>query len=374
MALEEDTQAENHPTSEYPNSEPYEPDINIKESYLLLRKNEFSYASLKLPGLFSYRLGHDKLLFALGFIFETIATLLIWFLASTKFSSAIVAILIGLGCVVLIDYMLCWIHQHAVLKKLAKKNNKKLLLVKSLHNDHLGYAAYINTLEAHEPTPKFMAFMFKALIWILVSFRMIGFVSLALGSSIFYFYAKTSGAMAYSGLMLVCLLYFGVGWIHTHYTGYALAGWWHGWLKNRDRRFFYIKLNESRHIPYVVQKTIDLRTFVQELKNDPAEKCRQVLITYDQKQLEEDVKKGFNTDANMQLETHGMFHTPYHPNKILSTSNVECCIIKVNGFFDDDCLYKMINQQETLIAKYAIAIHGIAIQLELLEFETRPTR
>lgn len=373
--LTSSNQSQERPANQQNSPNPYEPRRNIKESYLLLRNNGGAFAKLQLPGLFDYRSGHDRLLFVIGFLLEMLATCAIWYFAKTRYSASIIGILGGLLFVIIIDYFACGIHQYVVIKRRTIINNKRLLMVppiSPLRNHNIGYTAYINALDAMNPDPKLWDYLFIIIVWGLVFFRIIAFISLAMGSSLFYFYTKQSGAMAYSGLVLICLFYVGIAWIHTHHTGYALASIWHNILKKIDSTKFFKNIFKTGLLePTVIEKNIDLNTFVEQLRNDPDPIC-QALISYNPNRLSQDIATGFKTDTMILGGTNNI-HTPHHPHRILAEANKpECCIIKTIGFLDDEHLYRMVRAQTTDIAKYAIALYGVAIQLELLETEIRP--
>ena len=343
----------------------YEPNNNVKNSYLLLRKNGAVFAKLQLPGLFDYNLGHDKLLFSFGLFLEIITAFGLYVFASTKFSSQIVVILCGLLFVILMDYVACVSHQYLVVRKRTIKQNKKLLMISQLNQNNAGYTTYLNALDANFPDPIFWDRFLKSVIWILALARMIIFVALALGSKLFYFYTKQSGVMPYWGLGIVILCYIFIALIHTNITGYAIASVWHNILKKRDFKAFCKPLLNTSHEPTIIEKRIDLQNFVDSLKNDPDKRC-QSLIGYDLTQRNDDIATGFIFDSII-LNTN-IIHTTYHPHQIIGDNNNKtCCSIKSVGFLDDDSLFRMIRVQETDLAKYAIALYGVSIQLELLD-------
>jgi hypothetical protein len=158
----------------------------------------------------------------------------------------------------------------------------------------------------------------------------------------------------------------GVAWIHTHHTGYALASFWHNFLKETDTKKFYRPLNDVVLAPTTIEKSIDLNVFSQELQNEADRKCQN--FVYDLERRRNDIMIGFKTDDAILNEA--VLRTPYHPHQlIIANNNTSCCIMRSVGFLDDESLYKMVRMQETDIARYAVALYGIAIQLDLLNRE-----
>lgn len=352
------------------NPNPYEPDKLVKRTYLLLRKNGATFARLKLPGLFGYHRGHDRLALAISFLLEVFLSLILMYLARNKYNEAIAGILAILATIVLLDYSFCLGRQFWVVRKRAEKENRKLLMTAELSNSNNGYTVYKRALDAKYSDRKLSDAIFKLLIWGFALGRMVIFINLAKGSSVFHSYLKESGSIVYVGLIFLSLLYVCIALIHTHHTGYALCSFWHNFFKKRHENNFFHNLIDRKHEPFRDEKHIDLRGFVASLKNDPDIECRS-LIDYPDAQIEQDIAKGFVTD-DIVLARDGRRHTGYTPHQIVGDpSKPACCTMRCVGFLDDDSLYKMIRVQDTDIAKYAIALYGVSIQLGLLENENR---
>ena len=371
MQVEDIKQSAQNSSTDTTSRTSYEPSKNVRDAYLLLRKNGKQLTGLKLPGLFDYSQGHDKTLFYTGFAFETLATLATWWFVSSRYESSIWTILGGLIIVIFVDYFLCGLHQVFVVKKRSIKENKKLLFIQKLSSKYFldaPYEDYINILEAKQPDPKNWHIAFIILILCLVLFRLISFISIALGTTIFYFFLKRSGVMAYSGLALICFFYIGIAYIHINHTGYAIGSWWKQYLEKSDKLAFFDRLATHQHIPKEAEYTINLNEFYEELINSPSPHCKRVVSGISTA----DISRGFETDSLIlgNPTNNNARHTPYYPHQLLEIQNSpESCMLKSIGFLDDQSLFKMIDVQKTDIAKCALAIYGLAIQLDLLETE-----
>jgi hypothetical protein len=262
------------------------------------------------------------------------------------------------------DYAACYVNQLVVIKKRQSLKIKKMLKSISTHDDADGYQAYLNALDANYPDPKYRHYLLIAFIWFMVSIRLYYFYDIADGSFVFDEIKQKSGtgAMALQGLILAMHLF--IVWVHTTSTGYYLAFLAHTfWYKEPDKKVFSKpRLNGQRYDYPVVRRDINLSNFISELQQDPHPDC-QHLVSFKPADIQQYITDGFKTDANA-MQGH---HTPYHPHSLLQGTTNDSCIIQTYGFLNDAQLISMINAQTNPIAKYAIAIHGLDLQLDSLE-------
>ena len=172
------------------------------------------------------------------------------------------------------------------------------------------------------------------------------------------------GTAAVAFQALIVSIHLIIVWIHTSSTGYYLGYLIHTyWYKKPDEREFFKPLYPGQGFSYPIQsKDINLQNFIQELQQDSHPDC-QHLIQYNPIDIQKYIKEGFKTDKDAIQGNHA----PYHPHNLLKGATNEVCTIQIRGFLDDAQLISMINIQTNPIAKFAVAINGLYLQLKSLE-------
>lgn len=355
-----------------PGYDPYEPSINIKKIYLMLRKDACPLIKeLTLPGLFGYSPSHDKFMCLLGLFFELVVATAYFYLGSEKHGDVIAKVFLVVFLIVTVDYLSCWFHQLFVETKKQLRNNKFLLKVYSLHKVKAGYKTYISALNANNPEPKFWHKFFIIFICGIVFVRLYYFFQYAKSSIVFDNLKDQIGNSGFIALAIVIIIiHLSIAWIHIHNTGYALAGIWHTFWEKIDEKRFYEPLLEGNHNYIKTERNINISKFIDELRNDP-DKTINKLADYDEAEITKIIEDGFVTDSDILSKS--VLHTEYYPHKITNsndaTNDRSSCTIKSVGFLDDQQLRKMIQTQPStnVIARLAIAMYGVDMQLEFLK-------
>lgn len=342
----------------------FDPTTTTKSYYLAVRKRNRTLGRVELPGLFGYEEGYDGLLTKAALTTEVIALL---FLARViKEGSPDIPfymLIIGALAFIAFDITAAWGHHFSLQPRKCRIENQQLRVFPSMRaagEDGLPYGDYRKLIRfAIPPWAKLISWGCLATIGILAIIKFLLYIA-NVGQ---YFYSTNMPPHLQYGINgLVFLAYLFSAYVHIFHTGYSLAHWKLEKAKRRDEARYSKAVDEDSRLQFqrklYESESFSMERFVRDI--DATEYSAYLnLLPNNEDDLKQQMAKGLQTEMLRNAKLIEKHHIIFNDKD--DTYKVVAC-----GLLYDDQLEAMVQNQETPLAKAAVALWGHYVQLKCL--------
>ena len=334
----------------------YEPSIQVKNSFLALRKNVRVWGSIKYPGLFDYYQANDAGLFWFTVAMEVISLGIAAFLLEDRVSPLVLAI--SAMSVFFLDFAFAYFH-HKYKSVESLIENQMLLFLsdmrvgKSAADAYANFYGHLEQRLKDDINRKYMRYVFGLLIWLLSIIKG-GIFFVAVFSSYWFQTAVSDSKAPYLLIIVVLASYLWIAFNHLNFSGYYLAAFFNKSKFNTELAKY--KRNLYKTDLNVRQSQEDRVNFRDFLNAVLAEKGNPYLTFFTQKSLESfepAIKEGI-VEIKVKAGTHFI-------KKMENEEGVY--LFYRNGFLTDEQIDEMVKVQKSKLAELAVAMYFHKLQM-----------
>jgi hypothetical protein len=339
----------------------YEPSVQIKRTYLPLRKKERLWGGVKYPGLIDYDPANDAGWFWFTVILEVISLAITYFLLEEQELDGSI-LLLGTICLFCLDFAFAYFHHRDKSLKCLVENQMRLFLPEMRPGNMNGpYANYLSHLEQKLKDDVDVAYtrFIATFLLILLSVIKASIFLIAAAASV-WFEAQTKQSQAPALIVLVIVAsYLWIAYNHVMHTGYFMASFINRRKVSKESAAYYRNVAGQSNVNerQIKDHQIDLKEIVKLILSDTTNPYLIHLARKSPEALEEDIQKGLK---EIQVQPHGV-------NKVAGQENIYT--MNIYGLLTDDQIQKMIDVQDTQLAKLAVAMCGHKLQMQSGHFE-----
>lgn len=348
----------------------YEPSIQVKRSFLPLRKNIRLWGGVTFPGLFDHDPASDAGWFWYTVTMEVFSLGIAAFLLEERVSASV--LVISAMSVFFLDFACAYFH-HKYKSMECLISNQMCLFLQDMRvgssavDSYANYSAYLEQKLKDDKNRKYTRYFFGFMIWLL-SFIKGGIFFVAVFSSYWFQTAVSDSKAPYLLIFVIIASYFWIASNHLNFSGYYLADFANkSQLKSELIKY---KRNLYSNTDNTKEKKEDkvyfnFNTF---LNNVLAEKDNTQLSTLSRKN-KEDFERELNeglVEAKVKAGTHF----------IKKVENQEGdYIFRRKGFITDEQIHELVKAQKNQLSELAVAMYFRKLQMASANFDvTEPSR
>jgi hypothetical protein len=335
----------------------YEPSIQVRKTYLPLRKQKRIWGGVDYPGLFNHDPANDAGWFWFTVTMEMMSLGMAAFLLEERVSSSV--LLISASSVFFLDFAFAYFHHKFKETESISENRKRLFFshMRSGPAAAVTYSDYFKIIEQQykdDKNRKYTRYIFGFLIWLL-SLTKGGIFFVAVFSSFWFQTAVSDSKAPYLLIIVVIASYFWIALNHLNYTGYYIASYFNKIKYNSeeaDHKRNYLKLTEKNK-RVIIEERVNFKNFIDDIMK---EKHNNFIAKFSMKS-EKDIQDALE-DGIIEIRIKNGTHF------IKRVENQEdFYIFQKNGFLLDDQIDEMVRVQKNDLAQFAVAMYFHKLQM-----------
>jgi hypothetical protein len=341
----------------------YEPSIQVKRSFLPLRKNIRLWGGVKFPGLFDHDPANDAAWFWFTVAMEVVSLGIAAFLLEERVSATV--LLISALSVFFLDFACAYFHHKYKSMECLIKNQMCLFLQDmrvgaSAVDSFANYYAYLEQKLKDDKNRKYTRYFFGFMIWLLSLIKG-GIFFIAVFSSYWFQTAVSDSKAPYLLIFVIIASYFWIASNHINFSGYYLAA-----VANKNqlkselikykRNLYSTSDNDKEKKEEKVY--FNFSTFLNTIL---AEKDNTQLASFSRKNKEDferELHEGL-VEATVKAGTH-------HIKKVENQEGDY--IFRRKGFITDEQIHELVKAQKNQLAELAVAMYFHKLQMASANF------
>jgi hypothetical protein len=343
----------------------YEPSPTLKRAYLSLRKKPRVWGQVKYPGLFDYDPANDFGWFVGTVILELVSLFTTYFILEERISTAV--LIMGVVILFVLDFVAAYFHHKYKTFRCDISNQQRLFLAE-MRPTAKPFAKYYSGLEQEIKDKNLGLYFWTGFICLLAVLKAIIFLAGIPGA----YWFKEMLEQSKAPLLLLVAGPGAYAWIaynHLNFTGYFFAHFAHSKkykseFAEYNRQANQLNIEEIKNKKQTQEQLINLKQVIEAISTDLTNPFLAHFAQMPKVKLEQDLNTGIR-EITQQTFPHEI---PPFPHSFRKTEQQHVYSMRRYGLLTDDQLEKMVNEQQTPLAKIIVAMYGHYLQIQSGQF------